>query len=144
MAVSFADVQEGTEIPELRKEATTQTLVKFAGSTGDFYQIHYDREFAQKTGLPDVILHGFLKKAYLGQAVVDWVGGDARRLRKLSASYRGIDLPNRPDVPQSFTVRGKVVRKYEENGEKLIELELQGLDTNGKVTTPGSAVVALD
>ena len=144
MAVSFADVQEGTEIPELRKEATTQTLVKFAGATGDFYQIHYDREFAQKTGLPDVILHGFLKKAYLAEAVVNWVGGDPRKLRKLAASYRGIDLPNRPDSPQHFTVRGKVVKKWEAGGEKLVELELEGLDTGGKVTTPGSAVVALD
>ena len=142
MAVTFDEVSEGQEIPELRKEATTQTLVKFAGSTGDFYQIHYDREFAMKTGLPDVILHGFLKKAYLAQAVSDWAGGPGA-LRKLSASYRGVDLPNRSDAPQNFTVRGKVTRKYEENGEKLVELELEGLDTSGKVTTPGSAVVAL-
>ena len=144
MAVNFADVEEGTELPELRKEATTQTLVKFAGATGDFYQIHYDREFAQRTGLPDVILHGFLKKAYLAEAVVNWAGGDPRRLRKIAASYRGIDLPNRSDSPQHFTVRGKVVKKWEADGEKLVELEVEGLDTNGKVTTPGSAVVALD
>jgi acyl dehydratase len=143
MAAKFADVQEGTQIPELRKEATTQTLVKFAGATGDFYQIHYDREFAQATGLPDVILHGFLKKAFLAEAVMDWAGGQ-QHLRKLSASYRGVDLPSRRDTPQAFTVRGKVVKKWEENGEKLVELELEGVDTEGKVTTPGSAVVALD
>ena len=67
MAPRFADVKEGDSIPELSKQATTQDLVKFAGATGDFYQIHYDREFAEKTGLPDVILHGFLKKAYLAR-----------------------------------------------------------------------------
>jgi len=143
MAVKFDDVREGDTIPELRKEATTQTLVKFAGATGDFYQIHYDREFAQKSGLPDVILHGFLKKAYLAQAVIDWAGGPGK-LRKLSAQYRGIDLPSRPDATQAFTVRGTVTRKWEEDGRKLVELELQGVDTNGNLTTPGSATVALD
>ena len=143
MAPRFADIKEGDSIPELRKESTTQDLVKFAGATGDFYQIHYDREFAEKAMLPDVILHGFLKKAYMAQAVTDWLGGpDA--LRKLSAQYRGIDLPTRPDKPQSFTVRGTVTRKWEEDGRKLVELELQGVDTTGTVTTPGSAVVALE
>jgi acyl dehydratase len=141
--MTFDEVEEGMEIPELRKEPTTQTLVQFAGATGDFYQIHYDRQFAEKSGLPDVILHGYLKKAYLAEAVMNWAGGP-QRLRKVSASYRGVDLPNRPDGPQHFTVRGKVVRKWEEGGEKLVELELEGCDTQGKVTTPGSAVVALE
>lgn len=143
MAPKFDEVKEGDTIPELRKEATTQTLVKFAGATGDFYQIHYDREFAEQTGLPDVILHGFLKKAYLAEAVVTWAGGP-HRLRRLSAQYRGIDLPSRPQKPQHFTVKGTVKRKWVENGEKLVEIELAGCNTEGVVTTPGSAVVALD
>ena len=143
MPVRFDDVHEGDAIPELRKQTSTETLVRFAGATGDFYQIHYDRPFAERSGLPDVILHGYLKKAYLAEAVVTWVG-DLRRLRKLAAQYRGIDLPDRPGQPQSFTVRGTVKRKWIEDGQKLVELELQGVDGGGTVTTPGSAIVVLD
>lgn len=142
MAARFSDVEVGQSIPELQKEATTQTLVKFAGATGDFYQIHYDREFAQAAGLPDVILHGFLKKAFLAEAVSNWAGGP-QRLRKLVAQYRGVDLPSRPGTQQLFTVRGTVTKKWEQDGERLVELQLEGVDTEGKVTTPGSAVVAL-
>jgi acyl dehydratase len=142
MGARFADVEVGQAIPELRKEPTTQNLVKFAGATGDFYQIHYDREYAEMAGLPDVIVHGFLKKAYMAEAATSWAGG-GQTLRKLVAQYRGIDLVNRPKSPQSFTVRGTVARKWEENGEKLVELELEGVNTEGKVTTPGSAIVAL-
>jgi acyl dehydratase len=138
----FEEVEVGQAIPELRKEPSTQNLVKFAGATGDFYQIHYDREFAEKAGLPDVIVHGFLKKAYMAEAATAWAGG-AGTLRKLVAQYRGIDLVSRPSTPQSFTVRGTVKRKWEEGGERLVELELEGVDTQGKVTTPGSAIVAL-
>jgi acyl dehydratase len=129
-------------IPELHKTVTTRTLVRFAGAVGDFYELHYDREAAERAGLPDVILQGYLKKAYLAEAVVSWAGGP-RRLRRLSASYRGIDLPTRDSAPRSFTVRGRVTRMWEEGGEKLVEVDLEGVDQSGTVTTPGKAVVAL-
>ena len=72
--VYFEDVQEGTEVTTLRKDPTTQQLVKYAGASGDYYQIHYDQNYAKNNGLPDVILHGALKGAWLGQLMTDWIG----------------------------------------------------------------------
>jgi hypothetical protein len=141
-APRYDDVQVGMHIPELRKEATPRTLVQFAGATGDFYEIHYDREAAERIGLPDVILQGYLKKAYLAEAVVAWAGSP-QRLRRLSAQYRGFDTPSREGWPQSFTVRGTVTRMWEEDGEKLVAVSLEGFDGGGRLTTPGKAVVAL-
>ena len=141
-APRWDDVYVGMALPELHKQATTRTLVQFAGATGDFDEIHYDREAAESAGLPDVILHGYLKKAYLAEAVVNWVGSP-QRLRRLAAQYRGIDTPSRDGWPQTFTVRGTVARMWEQDGEKLVELRLEGFDGGGRLTTPGSAVVAL-
>lgn len=141
-APRYDEVSVGLQLPELRKEATTRTLVQFAGATGDFYEIHYDREVAERQGLPDVILHGYLKKAYLAEAVINWAGSP-QRLRCLSAQYRGVDTPSREGWPQSFTVRGTVTRLWEEGGEKLCEVTLEGYDGGGRLTTPGRAVVAL-
>jgi hypothetical protein len=129
-------------IPELQRVATTRTLARFAGAVEDFAEIHYDRDAAMRAGLPDVILQGYLKKAYLAEAVVNWAGSP-QRLRRLSAQYRGVDVPSREDAPQSFTVRGTVTRMWQENGEKLVEIGLEGTDSSGHVTTPGKAVVAL-
>jgi acyl dehydratase len=129
-------------IPELRRQVTTRMLVQFAGATGDFFELHYDAAFASRAGLSDVILQGYLKKALLAEAVVRWVGSP-HRLRRLSATYRGVDMPSRPDVPREFVVRGTVARVWEERGEKLVEIELSGCDHTGAVTTPGRAVVAL-
>ncbi len=42
----WEDVEEGTEITTLEKQPTTQQLVRWAGASGDFYQIHYDKDFA--------------------------------------------------------------------------------------------------
>jgi len=142
LMLRYDDVEVGMAIPELHKRATTRTLVQFAGATGDFQEIHYDRESAERAGLPDVILQGYLKKAYLAEAVVNWVGSP-QRLRRLSAQYRGVDVPWRDRAPQTFTVRGTVTRMWEENAEKLVEISLEGVDGDGRVTTPGKAVVAL-
>jgi len=142
VAPRWDDVEVGTRLPELRKEATTRTLVQFAGASEDFHEIHYDREQAERLGLPDVILQGYLKKSYLAECVTNWIGSP-QRLRRLSAEYRGVDAPSRQGRPQSFTVRGRVTRLWQEGGEKLAEISLEGCDGSGRLTTPGLAVVAL-
>lgn len=141
-APRWDELSVGTQLPELRREATPRTLAQVAGATGDFSEIHYDREAAERAGLPDVILQGYLKKSYLAEAVINWVGSP-QRLRRLSAQYRGVDTPSRTGWPQSFTVRGTVTRLWEEGGEKLAEISLEGFDGGGRLTTPGRAVVAL-
>jgi acyl dehydratase len=137
-APRWDDLVEGEELPPLVKpELTTQQLVMFAGASYDFYQIHYDKDFAQANGLPTVIAHGLLKMAFLGQFVTDWMGPNGM-IRKLGCQYRGMDYPG--DV---ITVRGSIVRKYEENGERLVDLEIWTENQRGEKTTPGQATVAL-
>ena len=41
------DIEEASEVTPLPKNASSQLLVKYAGASGDFYQIHYDVEFAK-------------------------------------------------------------------------------------------------
>jgi acyl dehydratase len=137
MGAKWADVKEGMEIPVLKKNCSTQQLVHWAAGSGDFYQIHYDREFATGTGLKDIIVHGALKHAFLGQLLHDWVGNEGR-IKMFGCSYRGMDFPN-----QDITCKGIVTKKYEENGEKLVDLEIWTENPDGKKTTPGEATVSL-
>ena len=76
------------------KRPSTRQLVKYAGTSGDFYEVHYDKDFAVEIGLPGLIVHGALKNAYLGQVVTGWMGPQGV-LRKLSVRYRGTDRPQR-------------------------------------------------
>ena len=135
--VYFEDIEEGSEVPTLEKNPTTQQLVKYAGASGDYYQIHYDQGFAKANGLPDVILHGALKNAFLGHLMTDWVGQHGT-LKKLSAQYRGMDVPGTP-----IYAKGVVSKKYVEDGENLVECDIWLENHKGEKTTPGSAVVAL-
>lgn len=133
----WEDVQEGQELPPLAKHPTTQQLVMYAGASGDFYQIHYDKDFAQKNGLPGVIIHGALKNAWLGQLMTDWIG-ERGALKRLACQYRGMDVPG-----DTIAAKGKVTKKYVQGSEHLVDCEIWIENGKGEKTTPGEATVAL-
>ena len=135
--VYFDDVNEGDEIPKLAKNCSTQQLVMWAAGSGDFYQIHYDKEFAQTTGLKGLIVHGALKHAFLGQLLHDWAG-DQGRIKKFGCQYRGMDEPN-----QDIACRGVVTKKYSEGDQHFVELDVWTENPQGQKTSPGIAVVTL-
>ena len=135
--VYWDEVKEGTELPPVVKNPTTQQLVKYAGASGDYYQIHYDKDFAKNNDLENVILHGALKNAFLGHLVTKWMGPDGD-LKRLACQYRGMDIPGTP-----VTAKGVVTRKYQEQGANLVDCEIWLENKDGERTTPGSATVTL-
>lgn len=135
--VFWDDVQEGQEIPPLRKHPSTQQLVQWAAASGDFYQIHYDLDFARSNGLPGLIVQGAFKHAMLGQMLHEWVRYRGS-IKRYGVSYRTMDVPG-----QDLTCRGRVVRKYEKDGENLVDLEIWLENAEAQTTTPGTATVML-
>jgi len=132
----FDDVTVGQEI-ELKIVPSTQQLVQWAAGSGDFYQIHYDQDFAKSTGLQGIIVHGALKHALLGRMLHDFVGYGGK-VKKWGVSYRGMDVPG-----QEMTCKGVVTAKRQENGENLVDLDVWTENTKGQKTTPGTATVIL-
>lgn len=135
--VYWEDTAEGMKLPSLVKNVTTRQLVQYAGASGDFYEIHYDKDFAQETGLSGVIVHGALKSAFLGQLMTDW-SGPFGTLKRLSCQYRGMDYPNHP-----ITAKGTVTRKYQEGDQYLVDCTIWLENPEGENTTPGTATVIL-
>ena len=135
--VFWEDVQEGMEIPSLLKNPTTRQLVQYAGASGDFYEIHYDKDFAQSNGLPGPILHGALKNAFLAQLITDWIG-EQGTLTKLSCQYRGMDLPG-----DTLVCKGIASKKYIQDGQHTVDCQIWLENSKGERTTPGSATVIL-
>jgi acyl dehydratase len=133
----YEDVEVGAELPSLIKNPSTRQLMKWAGGSGDHYEIHYDQEFARSTGLSDIIVHGKLKAAFLTQLVTDWIG-EKGIVRKLGVRYREMDYPR-----QQMTCRGKVTAKYQRDGEHWVECEVWTENPKGQQTTTGSFSVTL-
>lgn len=135
--VFYEDVEVGQEIPALVKNCSTQQLVMWAAASGDFYQIHYDVEFAKRNGLQGIIVHGALKHAFLGQMLYEWTG-DVRAIKRWACQYRAMDFPN-----QDIKCRGIITKKYQEGGRNVVELDIWTENPDGQRTSPGVAVVIL-
>ena len=135
--VYWDDVNEGDTIPELKKNCSTQQLVQLAAASGDFYQVHYDIPFAKSTGLDNIIVHGALKNAFLGQLLHEWVGPKGT-VREFGCQYRGMDYPD-----QDIVCKGVVTSKRVEGDDHIVELDVWTENPDGQKTTPGTAKVIL-
>ena len=107
------------------------------GASGDFYQIHYDKDFALGNNLPGLIIHGALKSAWLGQLVGDWAG-EKGAVKSYGCSYRGMDVPD-----DALICKGVITKKYTEGDEHLVAADIWLENSKGEKTTPGTAVVVL-
>ncbi len=130
------DVKEGQEI-SLTEATSSQRLVIWAAASGDFYQIHYDDNFAKGNNLPDIIVHGALKGMLVGR-LLDEFAGDKGWIENWGVSYRGMDKAR-----EDMTVWGKVTKKYQEGGKNLVDLDVGVRQVSGTETTPGRATVSL-
>ena len=137
MAITWSEIQEGQSLPRLEKGPGMTQLVKYAAGSGDFNPLHHDYKFPQAKQLGSIIVHGRFKYAALGELVSNWLGHHGR-IRKISCQFRGMDFPD-----QKIVCAGKVVRKWEENGERLAQLSIWTENGEGKQTTPGEAIVLL-
>ena len=127
----------GNEIPSLTKQPTTRQLVMWAGASGDYYPIHYDKDFAQSRGLPGVIVQGQLVGSFLGQLVTDWIG-EQGILRKLTCSYKGMNYPG-----EAIIYKGRVNKRYVKDGECYVECSLWAENDKEEKTVTGMAVAIM-
>lgn len=70
----------GQVVAEQTFTLTRDSLVRYAGASGDFNSIHYRDDIAQSVGLPGVLAHGMLTMGFAVQPVVDWIGDSGRIL----------------------------------------------------------------
>jgi len=59
---------------------TRDSLVRYAGASGDFNPIHYRDDVAAAVGLPGVLAHGMLTMGLAVETLVGWLGDSGRIL----------------------------------------------------------------
>ena len=133
----FDQVQVGDVLPGVvAGPITRHTLGLYAGASGDYNPVHIDSDFARQAGLPDVFAHGMLSAAYLARVLTNWVPQTA--LREYSVRFAAMTF-----VGERIRCEGKVVEKFERNGERCARVELHTTNQDGQVKLTGEAVVAL-
>ena len=77
--INLASLEVGQEIGSIEFLLTRDSLVRYAGASGDFNPIHYRDDIAKAVGLDGVLAHGMLTMGAAVQVAVDWIG-DAGRI----------------------------------------------------------------
>lgn len=72
--ISSGSISVGAVVAERTTHLTRDSLVRYAGASGDFNPIHYRDDIAQAVGLPGVLAHGMLTMGLAVQPVIDWLG----------------------------------------------------------------------
>jgi acyl dehydratase len=80
MSLDIAALAAGDVVAERTVELSRDSLVRYAGASGDFNAIHYRDDVATSVGLPGVLAHGMLTMGLAVQPVVDWIGDPAKIL----------------------------------------------------------------
>lgn len=77
MSGAVADLEVGQVVAETSFTITRDSLVRYAGASGDFNPIHYRDDVAASVGLPGVLAHGMLTMGTSVQPVLSWLESDA-------------------------------------------------------------------
>ncbi len=86
MSPRIEDLTLGQIVAEWQLPLSRDSLVRYAGASGDFNPIHYRDDVAGEVGLPGVLAHGMLTMGAAGQVAVEWAGG-AHRVRDFQVRF---------------------------------------------------------
>ena len=99
--------------------------------------VHMEDSRAQTIGIPGAYDYGCQRISWLDNLLTNWMGDDGF-LKKLDAKLKRFNI-----VGDTTWMKGKVIKKYIENGEHLVDIECWGENQRGEITLPGSATVRL-
>lgn len=134
---TFDTIQVGDELPSLTKPPITEVqLVRYSGASGDFNPIHTVHQAGVEAGNNGVIAHGMLIMGFAAQMITNWVRPE--QVRKFGVRFTGISRPG-----DAITVRGKVVEKFEADGERRVRCEVEAVDQTGHRKLKGEFIAAL-
>jgi acyl dehydratase len=129
-------VEVGATLPVLTAHLTRETLVRYAGASGDFNPIHYSDHAATALGLPGVVAHGMLTMAVAARAVTDWAGPQARLVSYAVRFTKPVAVPD-DGVGAELVVTGSVTAVDEETTTLTLDV------TSGGEKVLGAARVVL-
>ena len=128
--INVGDTHSEVVVEDLKR---TQ-IVQYAGASGDYNPLHSDEIFTTKVvGYPSVFAHGMLSMGLTGKMLTNYVG-DAS-LKKF-----GVRFTNQVWPGDTLTSTATVMSIREEDGETLVDLNIETTNQDDVTVITGSAV----
>lgn len=133
MTITWQSLEVGQAPPAVvDSPLTINDFVRYQGASGDMNPIHHDPEFARSAGYDEPFAVGMRQAGVLAAFATDWLG--PRNIRRFKVQFREQAWPR--DV---ITYSATITAKREENGQRLIDLELQATRQTGATHLKGWA-----
>ncbi len=118
--INITSLEVGQVVGTTEFLLTRDSLVRYAGASGDFNSIHYRDDIAASVGLPGVLAHGMLTMGAAVQVAVDWVG-DAGKVTDYQVRFTKPVVVD-PVDGAVLVVTGKIGEINAETGEVRVDL----------------------
>lgn len=133
---SAGSVTEGMELPtSVVNDLCVEDFVRYAGASGDFHPLHYDRDVAERTGREAPVAQGMLIAGIASATVTRWLG--IERIRSFSTRFTDIVWEG-----DSVSVTGEVDDVSEDPSGMTVEVNLSVTAEDGREVVTGSATAA--
>ncbi len=128
---SFDGLEKGAVVASREVEISRDTLVRYAGASGDFNPIHYNDAVAESVGLPGVIAHGMFTMGAAASVVEEWAG--AGNVQDFQARFtRPIPVPATASVVAHITATVGALDEETRTARVDVQVEFDGAKVLGK------------
>lgn len=137
IAGTLGGMAHGVALREFRRHPSWAYRDARTGALEAIARVHDQANAAQGAGLSGAYDFGCQRISWLGHLMTNWMGDDGF-LKGLYAELRRFNV-----IGDTQWCKGKVTKKYIENGEHLVDCEIWAANQRGEVTAPGHATVVL-
>lgn len=127
----------GDQLPAQTFPVHRKDLIRYAGASGDFNEIHWNERIAVQVGLPNVIAHGMFTMAQAIRIVTDWAGDPGAVVQYGVRFTRPVVVPD-DDTGASVEYYGKIGALLDDN---KVRIDLTAISAEQKVLGRASAIV---
>ncbi len=123
--------------PLIINKITKKSLNRYARASGDYNPIHLDKDFAQKYGLPNVIVHGMLVMSYLGRMLTNTFP----QATIVDFSSQFISMTH---INEKLSCAGKIIKKTTDfSGNIIYKIQLKVVSDNNEKRIIGKASIII-
>ncbi len=118
MSAGWDALSVGATAPARTVGPLTRTdFVRYQGASGDMNPVHHDEPFARAAGYGAPLGVGMFPAGVMATLATDWLGPE--NVRAFKVRWKEPVWPG--DI---LTFEGRLTRKYEDQGERRVDLEL--------------------
>ena len=137
VAGCIGGISHGLQLQEMARHPSWGFVDPTTGAQEAIIRVHDIQEAADSAGLPGAYDYGCQRCCWMGHLLTNWMGDDGF-LKKMYLELRRFNI-----VGDTTWCRGRVTSKREENGEKLVDLDIWGDNQRQETTMKGTATIHL-